>query len=73
MSMLAVSIPYWGQSILRILGGAAAVLLPALAIVLTRRRVELPTFGGRGPLPGVDLHDSASLLDAMESAGAPRP
>ena len=39
----------------------------------SRRRVELPTFGGRGPLPGVDLHDSASLLDAMESAGAPRP
>jgi len=39
----------------------------------SRRRVELPTFGGRGPLPGVDLHDGASLLDAMESDGAPRP
>lgn len=38
----------------------------------SRRRVELPTFGGRGPLPGVDLHDGASLLDAMESDGAPR-
>lgn len=38
-----------------------------------RRRVELPTFGGRGPLAGVDLHDGASLLDAMESDGAPRP
>lgn len=33
-----------------------------------RRRVELPTFGGRGPLPGVDLHDGSSLLDAMEAA-----
>ena len=30
---LAVTIPYWGQSILRILGGAAAVLLPAGSIV----------------------------------------
>ena len=30
---LAVSIPYWGQSVLRILGGAAAVLLPAGSIV----------------------------------------
>jgi len=39
----------------------------------SRRRVELPTFGGRGRLPGVDLHDGASLLDAMESDGAPRP
>lgn len=33
MSLLAVSIPYWGQSLLRILGGAVAVLLPAGTIV----------------------------------------
>jgi len=33
MSMLAVEIPYWGQSLLRVLGGLAAVLLPAGAIV----------------------------------------
>lgn len=38
-----------------------------------RRRIEPPTFGGRGPLPGVDLHDGASLLDAMDADGAPRP
>ena len=31
--MLAVSIPYWGQSLLRVLGGAVAVLLPAGTIV----------------------------------------
>ena len=30
---LAVTIPYWGQSLLRILGGAVAVLLPAGTIV----------------------------------------
>ena len=33
MNMLAVSIPYWGQSLLRVLGGAVAVLLPAGTIV----------------------------------------
>jgi len=28
--------------------------------------VELPTFGSEGVLPGVDLDDSASLLDLMD-------
>lgn len=31
--MLAVTIPYWGQSLLRVLGGIVAVLLPAGSIV----------------------------------------
>jgi NADH-quinone oxidoreductase subunit H len=31
--MFAVHIPYWGQSLLRVLGGAVAVLLPAGTIV----------------------------------------
>jgi NADH-quinone oxidoreductase subunit H len=33
MSALAIEIPYWGQSILRVLGGLVAVLLPAGTIV----------------------------------------
>jgi NADH-quinone oxidoreductase subunit H len=33
MSLLAVTIPYWGQSLLRVLGGTLAVLLPAGTIV----------------------------------------
>jgi NADH-quinone oxidoreductase subunit H len=33
MSQLALEIPYWGQSLLRVLGGIVAVLLPAGAIV----------------------------------------
>ena len=33
MSSLAVEIPYWGQSLLRVLGGIVAVLLPAGTIV----------------------------------------
>lgn len=28
-SLLAVEVPYWGQSLLRVLGGIVAVLLPA--------------------------------------------
>ena len=35
-------------------------------LALRRRRVRLPTFKGRGLAPGVDLHDSADLLDQME-------
>jgi NADH-quinone oxidoreductase subunit H len=33
MSLVAVTIPYWGQSLLRVLGGTLAVLLPAGTIV----------------------------------------
>jgi hypothetical protein len=31
-----------------------------------RERIELPAFGAGGLLPGVDLDDSAALIDAME-------
>lgn len=34
-------------------------------------RPELPTFPGRGLQPGVDLDDSAALLDLMESGRDP--
>jgi NADH-quinone oxidoreductase subunit H len=33
LALLAVEVPYWGQSLLRVLGGAVAVLLPAGTIV----------------------------------------
>lgn len=33
--------------------------------------VRLPTVGGSGLQPGVDLDDTASLLELMESAGDP--
>ena len=35
-----------------------------------RQRVVLPTFKGGGLLPGVDLDDSAALLDLMEGTDA---
>lgn len=36
-----------------------------------RPPVQLKTVDGNGPLPGVDLDDSASLLDLMERGDAP--
>jgi hypothetical protein len=35
-----------------------------------RARVKLPTFKGDGLQPGVDLNDSAALLDLMERRSA---
>ena len=50
------------------------VVSDALRSAIARRQaseeatpVTLPTFGAGGILPGIDLSDSASLLDAMES------
>jgi Arc/MetJ family transcription regulator len=34
----------------------------------TERRADLPTFPGSRLLPGVDLDDSAALLEQMEGA-----
>ena len=34
------------------------------------KRRKLPTFSGSGLQPGVDLHDTASLLDLMDRADA---
>lgn len=35
-----------------------------------RKRIVLKTVGGNGVQPGVDLHNSAALLDLMEGIGA---
>lgn len=55
-----------------------AVIEDALRQILARsgkRRSEapvaLPTFRGTGLQPGVDLDDSAALLDAMDADGDP--
>ena len=36
-----------------------------------RDKVHLITFSGKGMLPGVDIDDSAALLDLMESSDDP--
>jgi hypothetical protein len=50
-----------------------AIIEDALREALARRRrppqgprIRLTTVKGKGPLPGVDLDDGASLLDRME-------
>jgi len=40
------------------------------ASTATRERVRLPTFDGGGLQPGVDLDDSAALLELMDEADA---
>lgn len=53
-----------------------AVVEDALRVALARERdtshpvVELPTMGGSGLQPDVDLDDSASLIDLMEGSAA---
>jgi hypothetical protein len=53
-----------------------AVVEDALRETLTRqhragtRDVELPTFRGNGLQPGVDLDDSAALIEPMDQEGA---
>lgn len=56
-----------------------ALIEDALREHLARRRrrrptapARLPTYGSGGVLPGVDLDDSAALLDLMESGRGPR-
>lgn len=55
----------------------AAVIQDALRESLSRRcaterpAVELPLFHGTGVMPGVDLSDSAALLDLMEGSHGP--
>jgi len=54
-----------------------SVIADALQEVLARRQhkarqapIRLRTVKGHGPLPGVDLDDSASLLDLMQDHGS---
>jgi len=55
-----------------------AVIEDALREVLARRNqtrkkvVKLPTYGGSGTRPGVDISNSAALLDIMEAPDDPR-
>ena len=49
-------------------------LRESLASKRTRKKaspVRLTTFGGKGLRPGVDLDDTAALLDVMEESHAP--
>jgi hypothetical protein len=59
-----------GKSLTRVIEDALRAQLSHQANQATREPVRLTTFGGRGVHAGVDLDDSASLLDRMEADAA---
>ena len=62
-----------GRTLTRVIEDALRVLLErAEPNKKTKPFKIIPFKGGGGLLPGVDLDDSASLLDIMEGRGSPR-
>ena len=57
-----------GRSLSDVVGDAVRSSLARTAGA-ERKPVELPTFDGGGLQPGVDLDDSAALLELMERGG----
>ena len=55
-----------GESLTRLIESALREKLARHRSGGRRRRVRLPTFRGNGVCPGVDLDNSAALLDRME-------
>jgi hypothetical protein len=60
-----------GKSLTAIIEDALRESLARQELPSQREPVHLITFKGKGLLPGVDLDDSAALLDLMESADGP--
>ena len=56
-----------GQTLTSVLEGALRESLARRATSESRKRVRLKTVKGDGVRPGVDLDDTAALLDLMES------
>jgi len=56
-----------GKTLTSVLEDALRETLARRQAAARRKRVRLRTFGSGGVLPGVDLDDSASLLERMES------
>jgi hypothetical protein len=59
-----------GKTLTELVEDALRERLARRGAVPASRRVSLPTFKGTGLLPGVDLDDSAGLLDLMEQRSA---
>ena len=62
-----------GRSLTALIEDALREMLARQQQVAARRPVRLPTASGNGLQPGVDLDDSAALLDLMESLTGPKP
>jgi hypothetical protein len=61
-----------GTTLTRVIEDAVRQLLARRQVSQVREPVRLPTFGGEGLQPGVDLDDTAALLDLMDERDASR-
>ena len=61
-----------GRTLTAVIEDALRLVLSTKKETSTRRKVRLKTCAGHGVQPGVDLDDSAALLDLMDSAGDSR-
>jgi hypothetical protein len=59
-----------GRSLTKLIEDALRAALAQSRPRTRNARIELPTSGSGGLRPGIDLDDSAALLDAMESPDA---
>jgi hypothetical protein len=55
-----------GKTLTAVLEEALRDLLRRQQVAERPAKITLPTFGGNGLLPGVDLDDSAALQDIMD-------
>lgn len=60
-----------GRTLTEVMADALRRELALPAALAERGSVELPTFGGNGLQPGVDLDDTAGLVDLMEAGADP--
>jgi hypothetical protein len=61
-----------GRTLTALLEDALRTFLALESRPKKRRPLQLPTFGDEGLQPGVDLDNTADLLDLMEGPGATR-
>ncbi len=59
------------RSLTMVVEDALRLLLAQRKTLRASKSLKLTTFKGKGLQPGVDLDDSASLLDLMEEKGDP--
>ncbi len=60
-----------GQTLTRVIEDALRESFARRNRAPQKRTIKLPTFDSGGLMPGVDIDDSASLLDVMEENDAP--
>jgi hypothetical protein len=60
-----------GRTVTELVEDALRESLARRRAARTRPRIKLTTVGGNGVRPGVDLNDSAALLDLMERSDVP--